>query len=198
MFIYFPRSYKCVLCCAYLLSYIRLFATPWTVACWLLCPWEFFRPEYWNGLPCPSPGDILNPGTEPRSPALQADSLPAEPPGKPKNTGVGSLSLLQGIFLTWELNQGLLHCRQIFYQLSHQGSLNMFWHNFIFQSSPVLILLRIHMHMCAQCVSTHVDTYTHSCVCVHPPFTAFSIVLDALCNLCFSGLTHPGFFFFFF
>ena len=54
--------------------------------------------------------------------ALQADSLPAEPEGKPKNTGVGSLSLLQGIFLTQELNQGLLHCRWILYQLSCQRS----------------------------------------------------------------------------
>ena len=54
--------------------------------------------EYWSGLPCPSPGDLPNPGIEPRSPALQADSLPSKPPGKPKNTGVGSLSLLQGIF----------------------------------------------------------------------------------------------------
>ena len=44
----------------------------------------------------PSPGDLPNPGIEPRSPKLQADSLPAEPPGKPKDTGVGSLSLLQG------------------------------------------------------------------------------------------------------
>ena len=52
----------------------------------------------------PSPGDILNPGTEARSPALQADSLPAAPQGKPKNIGVGSLSLLQGIFPTQELN----------------------------------------------------------------------------------------------
>ena len=46
---------------------------------------------------------------------------PAEPQGKPKNTGVGSLSLLQGIFPTQESNQGLLHCRQILYQLSYQG-----------------------------------------------------------------------------
>ena len=57
---------------------------------------------------------------EPRSPALQVDSLPAEPPGKPKNTGVGSLSLLQGNFLTQESNWGLLHCRQILYKLSYQ------------------------------------------------------------------------------
>ena len=52
---------------------------------------------------------------ESRSPTLQADSLPAEPPGKPKNTGVGSLSLLRCIFLTQESNQGLLHCRRILY-----------------------------------------------------------------------------------
>ena len=53
------------------------------------------------------------------SPALQADSLPAEPQGKPKNVGVGSLSLLQWIFLTQELNWGLLHCRKILYQLNY-------------------------------------------------------------------------------
>ena len=52
-----------------------------------------------------------NPGIKPRSPALQVDSLPAEPPGKSKNTGVGSLSLLQQIFSTQESNWGLLHCR---------------------------------------------------------------------------------------
>ena len=67
-------------------------------------------------------GDLPNPGMEPRSPSLQADSLPAEPQGKLKNTGVDSLSILQGIFLTQELNQGLLHCRQILYHLRFEGS----------------------------------------------------------------------------
>ena len=62
------------------------------------------------------------PGIEPRSPILQADSLPAEPQGKPKNTGVGSPSLHQRIFLTQESNWGLLRCRRILYQLSHEGS----------------------------------------------------------------------------
>ena len=57
-------------------------------------------------------------GIEPRSPALQADSSPTEPQGKLRNTGVGSLSLLQQIFPTQEQNQGLLHCRWILYQLS--------------------------------------------------------------------------------
>ena len=74
---------------------------------------EFSRPEYWSGSPFPSPGELPNPGIEPRSPALQVDSLPAEPPGKPKNTGMGSLALLQGIFPTQGLNPGLPHCGQI-------------------------------------------------------------------------------------
>ena len=69
-----------------------------------------------------SPEDLPNPGIEPRSPALQMDSLPTEPQGKPKNTGVHSLSLLQWIFPTQELNWGLLHCRQILYQLRYRRS----------------------------------------------------------------------------
>ena len=75
----------------------------------------------WGGQPFRSPGDLPNQGGEPRSPSVQADSVPAEPPGKPKNTGVGTLSLLQRIFLTQELNRGLLQCRWILYQLSYQG-----------------------------------------------------------------------------
>ena len=87
-----------------------------------LCPWGFSRQGYWRGLPSPLPEDLCNPGIEPRFPALQVDSLPSEPLGKPKNTGVGSLSLLQGVFPIQESNQGLLYCRQILYHLSHQGS----------------------------------------------------------------------------
>ena len=71
----------------------------------LLCLWGFSRQEYWSGLPCPPPGDLPNPGIKPRSPALQEDSLPYELPGNPMNTGMGSQSLLYGIFLTQELNQ---------------------------------------------------------------------------------------------
>ena len=62
-----------------------------------------------------------NPEIKSRCPALQADSLQADSQEKPKNTGVGSLSLLQRIFPTQESNQGLLHCRRIIYQLSYQG-----------------------------------------------------------------------------
>ena len=77
--------------------------------------------EYWNGLPFPPPRDLPNTGIEPKYSPLQAHSLLSKLPGKPKNTGVGSLCLLQGIFLIQEVNQGLLHCRQILYQLSYQG-----------------------------------------------------------------------------
>ena len=86
----------------------------------------FPRQEYWSGLPCPPSGDLPNPRIESRSLALQAGSLLSEPPGKPQNTGVGGLSLLQGIFLTQELNRGFLHCRQILYQLNYQGSPSVF------------------------------------------------------------------------
>ena len=51
----------------------------------LLCPWGFSRQEYWSGLPCPPPGDLPNPGIEPRFSALQVDSLPSEPQGKSNN-----------------------------------------------------------------------------------------------------------------
>ena len=83
----------------------------------------FSRQEHRSGLPCPPPGDLPNPGIKPRSPSLQADSLPSEPPGKPMSTGVGSLSLLQVIFPTQELNWDLLPCRRSLCQLSCQGSL---------------------------------------------------------------------------
>ena len=79
------------------------------------------RQEHWSGLPFPFPGDPSDPGIEPRSPSLQADALSSELLEKPKNTGVGSLSLLQQSFPTQESNRGLLHCRQILYQLSYQG-----------------------------------------------------------------------------
>ena len=79
-------------------SPVWIFATPWTVAHQAPLSMGFSRQEYWSGLPFPSPGDLPNPGIKPRSLALRADSLPVKPQGKPKNTGVGSLSLLQWIF----------------------------------------------------------------------------------------------------
>ena len=65
-----------------LLSRVRLFATLWTVAHQAPLSMGFSRQEYWSGLPFPSPGDLPNLGIKPRSPALQADALTSEPPGK--------------------------------------------------------------------------------------------------------------------
>ena len=69
-----------------LLSCVWLFATPWTVACQAPLSMVFSRQEYWSGLPFSSPGDLPDPGIEPRSPVLQADSLPSELPGKSEET----------------------------------------------------------------------------------------------------------------
>ena len=52
----------------------------------LICPWNSPGRNTGVGLPCPSPGDLPNPGIEPGSPALRADALPSEPPGKPINS----------------------------------------------------------------------------------------------------------------
>ena len=68
------------------LSCVRLFAIPWTVAYQAPPSMGFSRQECWSGLPFPSPGDLPDPGIELGSPALQADALPSEPPGKPQYT----------------------------------------------------------------------------------------------------------------
>ena len=66
------------------LSPVRLFVTPWTLACQALLSVEFSRQEYWSGLPFPTPGDLLNTGIEPVSPALAGGFFATEPPGKPQ------------------------------------------------------------------------------------------------------------------
>ena len=89
-------------------------------------PWNSSGQNTGVGSLFPSPRDLPSPGIKTRSPTLPAGLLPAESPGKPKNTWVGSLSLL---LQTQELNWGLLPCRWILYQLSYQGSptLNITW-----------------------------------------------------------------------
>ena len=72
-------------CVCQWLSRVWLFETPWTVIGPAPLSMEISRQEYWSGLPFSSPGDFPDSGTEPGSPALQADSLPSEPPGKPKH-----------------------------------------------------------------------------------------------------------------
>ena len=78
---------------------------PWTVAYQAPPSMGFSRQEYWNGLPFPSPEDLPDPGIEPGSPALQADALPSEPPGKPKrNVKVKKKVTLEKI-LFWRMSR---------------------------------------------------------------------------------------------
>ena len=83
--------------------------TPWTVAYQAPLSMGFSRQEYWRGLPFPSPGDLPDPGIKPRSPALQADALPSEPPGKPysfriwTNFVVTTLFNFHGILVLWSI-----------------------------------------------------------------------------------------------
>ena len=73
-----------------LLSRVGLFATLWTAAYQAPPSMGFYRQECWSGLPFPSPGDLPDPRIDPGSPALQADALLSEPPGKPSNAKEGS------------------------------------------------------------------------------------------------------------
>ena len=73
------------------LSHVWLFASAWTAAHQAPLSVEFSRQEYWSGLPCPSPGDLPDPGIKPISPVLQTDSLPTEPPGKPPYRFISSI-----------------------------------------------------------------------------------------------------------
>ena len=82
-----------------LLSRVRLFVTPWTVAYQAPPSMGISRQEYWSGLPFPSPGDLPNSGTEPGSPTFQADALTSEPPGKPSSSiNVSNVTLSTRLF----------------------------------------------------------------------------------------------------
>ena len=108
--------------CPQSLSRVRLLAAPRTVAHQALLSLVILQARILEWVAMPSSRGSFNPGIKPRSPTLQVNSSLPEPPGKPKNTGVGSLSLPQGIFQTQEWNWGLLHCRWILHQLTYQGS----------------------------------------------------------------------------
>ena len=79
-----PRWYEVKWSEVKLLSCVRLFVTPWTVAYKAPLSMGLSRQEYWSGLPFPSPGDLPDPGIKPRSPTLQAEALLSEPPRKPQ------------------------------------------------------------------------------------------------------------------
>ena len=122
-------------------SRVRLFATPETAAHQAPLSLRFSRQEHWSGLPFPSTmhesekwkwsRSVMS--NSYRSHGLQPTRLLRPWDFPDKSIGVGSLSLLQWIFLTQESNWGLSHCRQILYQLSYTGkpSHNLIWANII-------------------------------------------------------------------
>ena len=135
IYIYSVCHWKCSFNSVQLLSHVQLFVTPWTVACQDPLSMGILQAKIQDRVAMPSSRGSSRPRIKPKSPALQVDSLVFEPPGKPKNTGVGSLSLLQGIFQTHGLNPGLPHCRQILYQLSHKGNPRILeWVAYLFTS----------------------------------------------------------------
>ena len=82
-----------------LLSCVRLFVTLWTIVYQPPPSMGFSRQEYWSGLPFPSPGDLSDQRIEPWSPALQEDTLPSEPPGKPLSySQLGMIYFAEDIF----------------------------------------------------------------------------------------------------
>ena len=92
----------------------------------LYSPWNFPGQNTGVGRLALLQGIFPTQRSNPRSPTLQSDFLPAEPQEKPKNTGVHSLSLLQQTFLTQKSNRGLLHCWWILYQLRRKSQKNVF------------------------------------------------------------------------
>ena len=96
------QSFQWMLYCA-VLSHVWLLVSPWTVAHQGTLSVGFPRQEYWSGLPFPSPGDLSNSGIKPRSPALQTDSLPSEPPGKPFLQQRTSTSFFINLYLSKHL-----------------------------------------------------------------------------------------------
>ena len=90
-----------------MLSCVRLFVIPWTVACQAPLSVEFSRQEYWNELPFPSPGYLPNPGIKPRSSTFQSDSLPSEPQGSQADPNLMWLvSLHKNEIWTWACTEG--------------------------------------------------------------------------------------------
>ena len=99
------------------LGRVRLFATPGTVACWAPLSMGLSKPERWSGGPFPSPGDLPDPGVEPESLALQAGSLPPEPPGQPEMDKRGTEARVRGDSQPSPLSaapstRGLASCRR--------------------------------------------------------------------------------------
>ena len=91
------KVYTCEKCKVWVTQSCPTLCNSMTVACQAPLSMKLSRREYWNGLPFPSPGDLPDPGIEPQSPALQADSLLSEPPGKPRFVGAAAAAAAKSL-----------------------------------------------------------------------------------------------------
>ena len=104
----YTYTYTCV--CSVVQSHVTV-CNSMDCSCWTLLSMGILQARILEWVAIPSSKASSQPKDQTQASAVQADSLPSDPPGKSKNTGVGSISLLQGIFLTQESNWDLLHCR---------------------------------------------------------------------------------------
>ena len=140
------------------LSHVWCFANPWTVTRQAPLSLGFSRQEYRSGLPLPSPGDLPDPGTEPGSPALQADSLPSEPAGKPWICIKQPYLKIHGHLLEqkphWHLSDSLFILCQLSVHLISKE------HNFLIplkpliQPTPILCIRTYHLCVGSSCVGS--------------------------------------------
>ena len=114
--------------CAQSLSHVLFFATPWTIAHQATLSMGILQARILGWVAMHSSRGSSKPSDQTQVSHVAGDSLLFEPPRKSKNTGKGSLSLLQGSFLTQESNQGLWHFRWILYQLSYQIYIHTYTH----------------------------------------------------------------------
>ena len=153
------NAFTVLFCIAKSLSRVWLFATPWTIAHQTPPSMEFFRQGYWSGLPIPSPGDLPNPGIELRSPALQADALPSEPPGNPSILDswplfcyFSLLSLLCSLMIfayQWPLVHLLLICCIISVSIPITIWFTPLFFSFKLSKDPFYSFLKIHLMSCS-------------------------------------------------
>ena len=121
-----------MLCCACWLSHVQLFSTPWAVAHQAPLSMEILQARILEWIAMPSSRGSSHPRDQTQVSCTAGRFFTIwVTKGKPKNTGVGRISLLHGIFPTQELKRDLVHCRRILYQLSYQGSPLYFIHLYI-------------------------------------------------------------------
>ena len=137
------------------LSHVQLFVTPWTVTYQVPLSIGFSRQKYWSGLPFPPPGDLPNPGVEPRPPTLQADALLSEPPGKPhtivyrlqSHTFVCFMYFGRWVLHTkTSINFSHPHFHGLYSLISHTPETQA--HAILNQQSCILLEIMLHMPFC--------------------------------------------------